>query len=62
MIIHFQITVGLTCKHCNADFPLLEEASMHKCLKNKDIYMENNVLFTNESNDNLDVNDERKFI
>ncbi|XP_018405524.1 PREDICTED: uncharacterized protein LOC108781905 [Cyphomyrmex costatus] len=47
---------GFTCKHCNVCIVSLDAASVHECLRGKDIYMDsNNALFIN---DILDVNDE----
>lgn len=61
MIIYSLIVVeGFRGKHCNAYIAELDTASIHECFVDKDIYMDsNNVLF---ANDNLDVNDECKFI
>lgn len=49
-------TGGFVCKHCNESISSIEMATSHECLKDKEIYMENNnVLFGN----NLNIDDER---
>jgi len=39
------------CKHCNNIITSLEDVSSHHCFYKKDIYMDNNVLFTQVVNE-----------